>query len=346
MSAARKNVWCVAVLLWAACVGQVRADEPGGSDDDELADTQDDGAAKPSEPASPRANNAGDAASAFAAEAPGVDPETLIKARAHFEQGVEFYSEGDYRAALIELQRAYELNRTYKLLYNLGQVAYELRDYAGSERYFRDYLAKGGSELSPERRREIQQELARLRSRVATLRVNTSQEDATVRVDDHVVSNPRGPLRVSAGRRVIRADKAGFAPVERVVDVTGGEELNVVLAFGPSLVATNDTDSSSSNKLPWVTGILSGALFVAAGVVGYTAYADINARDEALRQYTTRSELDSLGSQAQTKAIVADALLGAAVVSAAVTVVVILASGGSADSKPEAARLEPTVLRF
>jgi hypothetical protein len=62
----------------------------------------------------------------------------------------------------------------------------------------------------------------------------------------------------------------------------------------------------------------------------------VSSRDDALRQYTTRSELDSLGAQAHTKAIVADALLGAALVSAAVTVVVVLASGSSSkpDSKP------------
>ena len=54
----------------------------------------------------------------------------LKEARAHFERGVEYYTEGDFRAALVELTRAYALQPTYKMLYNLGQVAFELRDYA------------------------------------------------------------------------------------------------------------------------------------------------------------------------------------------------------------------------
>lgn len=353
-------------LCLALAASAVRADE--SDEADQLSDLEDGPAPTPAppEPAAAsddpqsasskqaRAEQAGEAASAFADDSSGVDAETLNKARAHFEQGVEFYAEGDYRAALIELQRAYELHRTYKLLYNLGQVAYELRDYAGAERFFRDYLAKGGNELSPERRREIKQELARLRSRVASLRVSTNLPSATIRVDDHVVTNPEGALRVSAGRRVIRAEAAGYAPVERAVDVTGGEELKVDLSFGPSLLGAGREGAPTASQagvgpLPWVTGILSGALLIASGAVGWAAYQDISARDDALRTYTTRSELDSLGEQAHTKAIVADALLGAALVSAAVTMVVVLTHNGKPDTKPHAAapqRTDPTLLRF
>jgi hypothetical protein len=350
--------------MGVTCAAPARADEPEHSDEtDPLSDlaepdTQATGAASGASDANTDASRAASTAQAselaLAADSPGVDEDTLNKARAHFEQGVEFYGEGDYRAALIELQRSYELNRTYKLLYNLGQVAYELRDYAGAERYFRDYLAKGGSELSPERRREIKQELARLRSRVATLRVTTNQVGSTVRVDDHVIVHPEGSQRVSAGRRVIRAEKAGYTSVERIVDVTGGEDLNVQLSFAPSLVATGPDASvqGGSSRLPWVTGILSGALLVASGAVGWAAYQDISARDDALRQYTTRSALDSLGDQAHTKAVVADALLAAGLVSAAVTVIVLLSNGGKTDTKPSAtaqaphALANPTLFRF
>lgn len=354
-----RKLGLLALLCLVGAASSVRADE--SEEADELSDLAEEPEAKPAADSDEahsaaskqaRTEQAGEVASAFAADSSGVDAETLNKARSHFEQGVEFYEEGDYRAALIELQRAYELHRTYKLLYNLGQVAYELRDYAGAERFFRDYLAKGGEELSPERRREVKQELARLRSRLASLRVNTSQPGATIRVDDHLVVHPEGLVRVSAGRRVIRAEASGFAPVERVVDVTGGEELTVDLTFGPSLVAAGSDGSSKSGvgPLPWVTGIMSGALLIASGAVGWAAYQDISARDDALRTYTTRSELDSLGEQAHTKAIVADALLGAAVVSAAVTMVVVLTSGGKSDTKPPPAtaanRPAPTLIRF
>jgi tetratricopeptide (TPR) repeat protein len=347
-----------ALLSAAAVAGPVRADdlddlaEPDEKKPEAQPEAKPDATnekADASEAAPPEVS--ADTAAAFGADAQGLDPEVVAKARGHFEQGVEFYSEGDYRAAMIELQRAYELHRTYKLLYNLGQVAYELRDYAGAERYFRDYLAKGGTELSPERRREIKSELARLRSRVATLRVSANQPDATFRVDDHAIVQPQGPVRVSAGRLTIRAEKSGFTPVERSIDVTGGEELNVQLAFGPSLTAAGSSEATqSSSKWPWVTGVMSGVFLVAAGGVGFAAYQDVAARDEALRKYTTRAELDGLGSQAHTKALVADALLGAALVSAAATVVLVLSGSGKPDTMatdaPPHARLPSALISF
>ena len=55
------------------------------------------------------------------------------QARAHFQRGVDYYTEGDLAAALVEFERAYALQPAYRLLYNLGQVTYELRDYAAAE---------------------------------------------------------------------------------------------------------------------------------------------------------------------------------------------------------------------
>src|SRR6476469_8681525 len=97
------------------------------------------------------------------------------EARAHFQKGIEDYADGDFQAALIELERAYALKPTYRLLYNLGQVAYELRDYTATERYFMQYLAEGKDEIPADRRAEVEQDLARVRARIASVRLTTNQ---------------------------------------------------------------------------------------------------------------------------------------------------------------------------
>ena len=73
-------------------------------------------------------------------------------ARSHFEHGVELYREGDFRAALIEFQRAYEASPNYKVLYNLGQTNLELQDYAGALKALRGYLEGGGGAVPAARR--------------------------------------------------------------------------------------------------------------------------------------------------------------------------------------------------
>lgn len=261
------------------------------------------------------------------------------QARIHFERGVEFYTDGDYRAALIEFQRAYDQQRSYRLLYNLGQVSVELRDYAGAEHYFRSYLADGGAEIPDDRRSEVTEELGHLKTRVGSLRITSNLSGADIRVDDHIVRNPSsGPVRVSAGRRQVTAEKAGYLPVQRAVDVLGGDELNISLEFGPPIVpqaaAAGTTSSSSSSSLPLVTGIGSAVLLVGAGAMGFWAYQDSSAYDAQLDRYTTQGELDRLHSRMQTKALVADVLLGTAIAGAVVTAVLLLARSGS-DSKAE-----------
>ncbi len=77
-------------------------------------------------------------------------------ARSHFTRAVELFKEGDFRAALIEFQRAYDASPNYKVLYNLGQTNLELQDYAGALRAFRGYLDGGGRDIPAARRTQVE----------------------------------------------------------------------------------------------------------------------------------------------------------------------------------------------
>jgi tetratricopeptide (TPR) repeat protein len=244
------------------------------------------------------------------------------QARAHFGRGVQYYEDGDFRAALMEFERAYSIQHAFQLLYNLGQVSAELRDYAAAERYFREYLAKGGQEIAVDRRAEVSAELARLKARVGSIRVTANLPDVQIHVDDQVIKNPSaGPIRVSAGRRELVAEKAGYSPVRRVVEVLGGEELTVKFDMGSPLgAASND----SPNVLPWVAGVSSAVLLVAAGATGYWAYRDSSEYSSALNSVTTQDRLDQLSARAETKALLADVLLGTAIAGGVLTIIFVV----------------------
>jgi tetratricopeptide (TPR) repeat protein len=270
-------------------------------------------------------------------------------ARAHFQKGVEYYRDGDFRAALIEFERAYSLQPTYKLLYNLAQVTYELRDYAATERYFRTYLVEGAEEISADRRAEVEVELLRLRGRVASVRLHTDQPGAQISIDERPVGTSPidRPLRLSAGRRRVSAEAPGYAPISRVIDVIGGEEVTVKLDFGPRLsaVSAGQVEGTRSTTYAVWTGVATGALAVGAGVVGYVASRDARDYDDALKRRTSRDELDSLSRQATREAIVTDVLLGAAVVTGAVTVVLLLSGGHKSEESHRAHASGPDLLR-
>lgn len=142
---------------------------------------------------------------------------TTVLARTHFERGVEHYSEGNYDAALAELQRSYELSPTYKLLYNLAQVQMERHDYAAALGAFTDYLRLGGTAIAAERVSAVEQDLKRLKQRTAELNVDVDIPDAQIFVNAAPVGKSPlpGPIRVNVGSIAVRVEKAGYAPFER-----------------------------------------------------------------------------------------------------------------------------------
>lgn len=302
MSRLGSSLWCaLALSLMAASHAAAQADTP-----------------QPAEPANPSADD--------------VTP----AAREHFQRGTEYYREGDYRAALIEFERAYALRHTHRLLYNLAQVAYELRDYAAAERHFRAYLVEGEDEITPERRAEVQAELARLRDRVSSLHIQSEPSGAVVHVDERLIGTaPIEGARVSAGRRRLVAELPGYAPLDRTLDVAGGEELRLDLRFGPPIVdaSADSKPDSGGSVLPWITGIAGGVLALTSAGFAYSAWSDSNAYDDQLDGFTTRARLQELSDQAHTKAVIADVLLGAAVISLSVTAVLLLTEERPASAK-------------
>src|SRR5262249_38985743 len=96
----------------------------------------------------PREVRAGD-------EKPPAATDKANEASQHFKSGVAFYKDKDFPAALVEFKRAYELLPNYSVLYNLGQTARELKDYAAALTAFERYLREGGAKIPPPRRKEV-----------------------------------------------------------------------------------------------------------------------------------------------------------------------------------------------
>jgi len=159
----------------------------------------------------------------------------LREAASHFERGVKLYEELDWRAALIEFERAYSIAPHYAVLYNIGQCRYQLQDYAGALAAFDQYLALGGGQGPADVAQRVKATVGDLHGRVARVFVATNVDGAEVTVDDVVVG--RTPLSsqvvVSEGRRKIGAIKAGYASASRSLDLAGSDSTNVDLRLEP-----------------------------------------------------------------------------------------------------------------
>jgi hypothetical protein len=123
----------------------------------------------------------------------------------------------------------------------------------------------------------------------------------------------------------VRAELNGFAPVQRVIEVVGGEPQRVELNFVPSL-SVDDKGSRGTSPALW-TGIATGVLGLGAGGMALWAASEQTKYDDALAGETSRRELDTLADSTQQKALITDVLLGATVVAGVITLVLIVTDG-------------------
>jgi hypothetical protein len=289
--------------------------------------------------------------------------------RSHFRRGVDFFKEGDFRSALLEFKRAYELAPNYKVLYNLAQTSLELQDYAFALRSFERYLSDGGTDVAAARRAQVEAEIDKLRGRVARVEVTTNVSDAEVFVDDVSVGRTplAGPIVVSAGRRRISAVKDGLTDM-RLVDVVGSDSTTVSLeivdpstavAGAPArpseasrppappprssarLRASAASGVPSGNTGRWVGITVTGTLAagtVATGILALSAKKDFD--NAAGRSGADPQVVSDARSKARDLALATYILAGATIVAAGVT---ILTSVGGNSSKDRSRALRVNV---
>jgi hypothetical protein len=223
----------------------------------------------------------------------------------------------------VEFQRAYALRPSNSLLFNIGQVHYQLAQYAKARVALEDYLAQGRGSVGSERRAQVEQQLTSLRSRTAELRIAVNVAGAEVSINDEVIGT--SPLVavtfVDGGTQRVAATKLGYSNARRTVAVVGGE----VAAVGLTLHELPRDSAAGSSNLPatlaWV-----GAGVLAAGAIG-TGVATVFAS----RRYTemrseplpgsapvARGRLDEQQSSVSALATSTDILAGASLAAAGV----------------------------
>jgi hypothetical protein len=214
------------------------------------------------------------------------------EASQRFKSGVAFYKDKDFPAALVEFKRAYELLPNYNVLFNLGQTARELKDYAAALTAFEQYLRDGGAKISAARRKEVAAAIDELRQKVGKIKVVTSVNGAEIVVDDVLVgvSPLADPVMVNAGRRKLSARSSGYTPAQRMVDVAGTEETTVSLDLtkidaSPPKVERPVHLKKGPPLAAWVMLSATGACALAAGVTGGLAVSARSGLKDALATF-------------------------------------------------------------
>lgn len=272
----------------------------------------------------------------------------LTEAERHFRRGVDLYEDGDMSGSFVEFTRAYEIVPSYRILYNLAQVAYRRQDYVRALDTFRKYLAEGRDFISGERRRQIEQDIRRLDQRIGRIEIDADKDDdgAEIRIDDLQIGTMPllESIATNVGARKIEMVRPGGERQVRIVDVAGGETVRIhfartALRLSPdlnTLARAHSSDAPAHSLLSetsprrvsvtpprgtWLAWSITGLLAAGASVTGVLAFTE--SRDLQQRRDSfplIPGELDPIGHRARAMAITTDVLLAGAAVMTALSV--------------------------
>jgi len=251
------------------------------------------------------------------------DTSPTEEAGKHFGRGVSLYDEADYRAALVEFRRAYEIAPNAVVLYNIGETYYQLQNYAAALTALERYLAESPS--TAEHRADVAKTLDILRSRVGKIAITTNVPGCEVTVDDEFVGKSplAQPVPVSIGRRKITAMRSGLPPDTRFVEVAAGDTAAITLtleepkpveapASRPLPAVAEEPPASSHATTAW---IITGALGAAGIGMGIATYVESKHLQDARNTFgATHDELPSKASRVTTFGIIGDSLGVAAII--------------------------------
>jgi hypothetical protein len=177
------------------------------------------------------------APSAIAQPQAAVDVRTQLPdaAKHAWDAAKQLANAADYKGALVEFQRAYELSHNPRVLFNLGVTEKLLTHYARAVDAWDRELREGAGQLGPAESQELKNAIAIVQQFVTTIEVSANEEGATLFVDDYAVGKTpfTAPVRIDVGKHVLKLSKEGFVDGVRPVDVASGQVTPVQFRIEP-----------------------------------------------------------------------------------------------------------------
>jgi hypothetical protein len=285
---------------------------------------------------------------AAAPDVPASDPKSVDEARLRFQKGVQLFKEYSFEAALAEFRKAYQLAPSYRVLYNIAQVHYELHNYVDALKAFRQYLNEGAGDVSPDRRAQVEAEIRKLEGRVGYIEVIANVDTAQVAIDDVPVGvlPMKTPILVNPGVRRVSVIKPGFGTTARNVTVAGGDHAQVHIELNEAVASRPVRDEAGKKSAPsfelrserprtamWISVAATGAFAAGAGVFALLAQDAKRDFEHQLGVYpTTKSDIDEARSTMVRNAAITDGLAAAAVVSGGFALFFALSGGRSRET--------------
>ena len=150
---------------------------------------------------------------------------TEEQAKLHYKQAVALFQEGNYKMALAEFAKSYELKPNWKLKLSIGICYFNLNRFIEAKKELAGYLEEGGGQVPDDKGDQAKDLLVQISKLVSEIRIETNVDGAKIFIDDKEIgSTPmKAPYAVEAGLYKVRIEADGYKPYEKDVSLAGGD---------------------------------------------------------------------------------------------------------------------------
>ena len=157
-------------------------------------------------------------------------------AKAEFIAATEAFKQEDYEAALAGFEASYRIFPKASVLYNIGMCEKALFRDVDALSTFEKYVEDMGDGMTPEKQDRVNREIAELRTKVGTIRILDTPDEAEIFLNETPVG--RGPetmiVRVKPGQHRVVVKKAGYDAFDSVFMVKSNDTYSLRAALHPS----------------------------------------------------------------------------------------------------------------
>lgn len=150
-------------------------------------------------------------------------------AKAEYEAGRILYQDGDFASALVKFERANELSKDDRLLWNIAVCEKNLRHYARVLTILDQYLALSSDLLTDKDRSDAAALQEAVKGFVSKITFKVNEPGADVFVDDKRIGTTplaEGVL-VEVGTRTFRVEKPGYVPFTSTQSIASAGDLEI-----------------------------------------------------------------------------------------------------------------------
>lgn len=159
------------------------------------------------------------------------------EAKEAYDSGKLLYADGDFAGAKLKFERAHELSKDARLLWNMAAAEKQQRRYDRVLTLVERYLSEGGDKLTEADRQEAKSLVEMVRALVADVTLTVNEPGAEISVDGEKVGESplAAPLTLTQGERTFKVTKPGFRPFAKTQNVQGGTKVTLDVALEPEL---------------------------------------------------------------------------------------------------------------